>query len=64
MRRCCYIPDQSKPDEWCPNPAVYEIQFGYCPTPDDTTDACAEHVGVMLDNSDRFEILRIEETNG
>ena len=56
-RLCCYIPDQTKLDEWCQKLAVYWICMGSAP--DDFTESCAEHLEQMLDDSGRFEIVRI-----
>lgn len=65
-RLCCCIPDQSKLDEGCSNPAEYEI---YSSSPDGMratspeTDSCAVHLELMLDDSVRFEILRIPKVD-
>ena len=56
-RECCFIPDQSKLDAGCQRLAEYQIWTGY--TPDDYTESCAEHLEEMLDDSSRFEIVRI-----
>ena len=58
-RLCCCIPNQEEPDDRCRNLAEYQIWNGYSPTPDDYTESCAEHLEKMLDDSGRFEILRI-----
>ncbi len=56
---CCFIPDQSKLDEGCQNPAAYEIYMMDNPTPDANTVSCAEHLEQMLDDSLYFHIFRI-----
>ncbi len=53
---CCFIPDQSKLDQWCQNNAKYRIISG--PSPDDYTESCGQHLEQMLDDSIRFEICR------
>ncbi len=58
-RLCCCIPDQSKLDEGCQELAEYTIWAGDTYTVDDYTESCAEHVGLMLDDNDRFEIVRL-----
>jgi hypothetical protein len=63
-RLCCCIPDQSKIDERCHNYATYQIWNGHNPTPDDYTESCAEHLEEMLDDSSRFEVLRIVAPSG
>ena len=60
-RLCCFILNQDKLEEGCENQAEYQIWYGYKPTPDDYTESCGEHLEQMLDDSTRFEILRIEE---
>jgi hypothetical protein len=59
MRLCCCIPDQSKLDERCQKQAEYEIWRD--DTPDGATDACAEHLEQMLDDSPHFSIFRIQQ---
>ena len=59
-RLCCCIPDQSKLDARCQNLVEYQIWSGL--TVDDFTESCGEHLEVMLDDSPRFEILRVEVT--
>ena len=56
-RLCCCIPDQSKLDESCQKLAAYQIWTGS--TVDDYTESCAEHLEQMLDDSGRFDIVRI-----
>lgn len=56
---CCFIIDQDAPGDGCMNFAVYQIWNGDSPTPDDYTESCAAHLEQMLDDSMRFEILRI-----
>ena len=60
-RYCCCIPVQTALDEGCLNQAEYQIWFGDNPTPDDCTESCGEHLEAMLDDHNRFEILRIPE---
>lgn len=62
MRLCCCIPDQAKLDERCQKPAEYEI-WSHAETPDDMTDACAEHLEQMLDDSLHFSIFRIAQVD-
>ena len=56
-RLCCCIPDQTKLDERCQNLAEYQIWTGS--TVDDYTESCEVHLVEMLDDSGRFEIVRI-----
>jgi hypothetical protein len=58
---CCCIPDQTKLDEGCQNLAEYQIIMGDNPTPDDYTESCAEHLEEMLDDSEKFTVLRIDQ---
>lgn len=58
-RLCCYIPNQERLDKHCQSLAEYQIWMGYNPSPDDYTESCAEHLKDMLDDSARFEVLRI-----
>ncbi len=57
MNNCCCIPDQTKLNEGCPQEAAYRIISG--PTSDDYTESCATHLEQMLDDSRRFEIVRL-----
>ena len=61
LRLCCFIPDQTKPDRGCQNIATFQIWLGDNPTPDDYTETCDEHLLQMLDDSSRFELIRITE---
>ena len=54
--RCCYIADNGLE---CLNSAQYRIISGT--SPDDYTETCSDHLELMLDDSPRFEIIRIEE---
>lgn len=56
-RLCCYIPDQSRLDMRCQNDAEWIIEHG--PSPDDYTESCTEHVGVMLTDAVEHRIYRI-----
>jgi len=56
---CCCIPNQEKPNERCQNPAEYQIWSGWEPRGEQYTESCADHLESMLDDSVRFEILRI-----
>lgn len=60
-RLCCFIPDQSKLDEGCENPAVFQVWNYFRPNPDAYTESCAEHLEQMLDDADGFIVLRIPE---
>lgn len=62
-RLCCCIPDQKRLDVGCENLAEYQIWMGNNPAPDDYTESCAEHLEIMLDDSVRFEVLRITATD-
>ena len=61
LRLCCCIPDQAKPDQGCQNIATFQVWLGDNPTPDDYTETCDEHLLEMLDDSSRFELIRITE---
>ena len=60
-RQCCFMPDQTDTTSRCDNLAKYEIWYGDEPTHDDYSDACAAHLEELLDDHNRFEILRIHE---
>ncbi len=60
-RECCCIPAQQNLESGCTKPAEYQVWFGDNPTPDNFTESCAEHLEAMLDDSVRFEILRIPQ---
>lgn len=62
QRLCCCIPDQSKLEERCQKPTEFEVWFGWEPGPEDCTDTCSGHVAEMLDDSPRFEIVRVVES--
>ena len=56
-RLCCCIPDQAHLDMRCQNDAEWIIEHG--PTPDDYTESCTEHVGIMLTDAVEHRIYRI-----
>jgi len=58
-RLCCCIPNQSKLQERCQHNAEWIIVHG--PSPDDYTESCTAHVGVMLTDAVEHRIYRIEE---
>lgn len=56
---CCFIPDQSNPEtSRCPNLAEWTLVHGE--TPDDYTESCTEHVGVMLTDAVEHRIYPIK----
>lgn len=57
-RLCCYILDQENLNSQCQNKAQYQIWSGE-PQVDNYTEACAEHVEPLFDDSQSFSILRI-----
>jgi len=56
-RLCCCIPDQSRLDRRCENDAEWVIEYG--PTPDDYTESCTDHVGIMLTDAVEHRVYRI-----
>ena len=62
-RLCCCIPDQTREDLRCTRLAEYQIWMGDDPTPDAYTESCSVHLEQMLDDSVRFEVLRIPPSN-
>lgn len=60
-RLCCCIPDQTREDLRCARLAEYQIWFGNDPAPDAYTESCSVHLEQMLDDSVRFEVLRIPQ---
>ena len=60
-RLCCCIPDQTRQDMRCTHLAEYQIWSGDDPAPDAYTESCPEHLEQMLDDSMRFEVLRIPQ---
>ena len=57
-RLCCYILDQENLNSQCQNKARYRV-LGE--EPDNYTEACAEHLELLLDDSPSFSILRITD---
>lgn len=57
-RTCCCIPDQTKLDQVCPKPAEWQIWSGT--GPDDYTEACSAHVGLLLSDAPEHRILPIK----
>ena len=51
MRHCCYLYPDMPYRYRCHTPAEFEV-VGIPPHPDDTTDSCERHLGVMMGTPD------------
>ena len=59
-RLCCFMPDQSDLKSRCERTAEWEVIASNMPL-EISTDACTEHLGALLDDSEKHEVYPLKE---